>query len=201
MDNAREAGRVLRRTIEANVTPQSLFATFTFAKNVLDLDEAHARWSEFMRKFRKVYKGRYTAVIEFQKRGAVHFHVLFYDAPAWMRMERQTRAVANIWGHGFVDIAIIDGLNRDGVKIGKIGAYVSKYMTKGTMDARLAHRRAVYNSIRLERWVMRKVRHGAPSWIDGVEPMVYYSPIKGVIKYYVSYSNESEMCTVRPQRV
>ena len=59
-------------------------------------------------------KIKYLAVIEFQERGAVHYHVLS-DIPYIPQKELQ-----DIWGHGFVYINAVKHVDN-------IGAYIVKY--------------------------------------------------------------------------
>ena len=67
---------------------------------------------------------KYLAVIEFQNRGAVHYHVLS-DIPYIPQEELQ-----ELWGEGFVYINAI-------THVDNIGAYIVKYMTKDNTDDRL----------------------------------------------------------------
>jgi len=69
--------------------------------------------------------------MEFQKRGAVHFHCIFFNLhPDIEVSERKTRFIANLWGHGFVDIERVRSARN-------VGAYVCKYLNKSADDERL----------------------------------------------------------------
>ena len=54
------------------------FLTLTFAENKIDIQECNVLFKAFIRKLKNKYNKnlKYLAVIEFQKRGAVHYHVL-----------------------------------------------------------------------------------------------------------------------------
>ena len=82
----------------------------------------------------KVANLRYTAVPEFQKRGAVHYHVVLYNLPY-----TKADVIAKVWGNGFIKINIIDDVDN-------IGAYVCKYMVKDLDDDRLRGRKCYFNS-------------------------------------------------------
>lgn len=146
-DNLTVAQRYLRRLIFANIEPNRVpsFATFTFAENVQNIKEANLLWTAFIRRLRQCL-GRavkYTVVVEFQKRGAVHYHVLFYDLPeSWTKEERKTRHIASLWGHGWVDVRTIQKIR----SIRSIGSYVSKYLSKHTLDSRLVGEKAYFSS-------------------------------------------------------
>lgn len=68
---------------------------------------------------------RYIAIPEFQKRGAIHYHIIYFNLP-FIPVEHLAR---NIWGHGQVDIHLLS-------KIKNTSAYVAKYITKETLDKR-----------------------------------------------------------------
>jgi len=160
-DNLQKAQRYLRRLIFSNATKwsdQVCFITFTFKENVKDIKTANYEWTEFIRRLKKECSRavKYTAVIEFQKRGAVHYHVLFYDLPKRiiqndieLQIERIRYKTAEglgilgvLWGNGTVDIKEIKKIN----SIRSIGAYVSKYLSKQTLDERLVGEKAYMSS-------------------------------------------------------
>jgi hypothetical protein len=45
---------------------------------------------------------KYVSVVEFQKRGAVHYHAVFFNLPFIVNDE-----LAAIWSHGFIKINAI----------------------------------------------------------------------------------------------
>jgi len=96
-DNVTISRRYLRRLIFSNCNVWSnctAFMTFTFAENVKNLQVANKEWAKFMRRlnFEIGFNLRYTCVVEFQKRGAVHYHVLFYNLPnVWIQSEMKAQ--------------------------------------------------------------------------------------------------------------
>lgn len=108
------------------------FLTLTFSDNKTDVQECNVLFKAFIRKLREVKhisNLKYLAVIEFQKRGAVHYHVLL-NIPYIPQNEIQ-----DLWGHGFVSINAIEHVDN-------IGAYIVKYMTKDNIDKRLRGQKA-----------------------------------------------------------
>lgn len=156
------ARRNLRRIINANAGQWydeknkrwfvPLFLTLTFADNITDVAHANNLFRDFIQRFnyhffsvrRAVLK--YSAVIEFQERGAVHYHVILYNVPYVGNLFSRVSAV---WGHGFVFINSIDDVRN-------VGSYVVKYMTKNTRDERLFRKKAYFNSRGLNRSVVIK---------------------------------------------
>jgi len=106
---------------------QPTFCTLTYARNETDRKIAaselrlyHLRLSYFVRKH-----VRYIAIPEFQKRGAIHYHIIYFNLP-YVPVETMSR---RIWGHGQIDIHLLS-------EVKNTSAYVAKYITKDTLDNR-----------------------------------------------------------------
>jgi len=138
----------IRNIIDCNIGEERIkFLTLTFAKNITDISEAMFDWNVFIKKMRYRYGHiEYLTVIEFQKRGAVHFHGLYFDLPLSVLNERETRGLAKLWGWGFVDVILSDGDHR-------ISTYLSKYMLKASGDKRLLEQKAYVCSRNIKRSV------------------------------------------------
>ena len=113
----------LRRLINANATELDKFVTLTFRKNITDVTKANQKFEKFKKRLKyrlkkddKNFDLKYIAVIEFQKRGAVHYHCLFNIS--YIKNEQ----LQKIWRNGFVRINKIDDVDN-------VGAYVVKYMS------------------------------------------------------------------------
>lgn len=124
----------IRRLACANFDAGSKFVTLTFADNVTDVKVANQHFKKFIQRMRHRYKGfRYIAVIEFQLRGAVHYHLMM-DLPY---VDKAT--LQEIWGHGFVRINKINHVDN-------VGAYLVKYLAKDLEDTRLCGLKAYLTS-------------------------------------------------------
>ena len=139
------ARRELRRIVNANVNRWGndvtcKFVTLTFRDNIKDLDMANYEFKKFIQRLNYEIYGKkcsylkYTVVPEFQKRGAVHYHVIFYNLPY-----TKADVIEKVWGNGFIKINKIDDIKN-------VGAYVCKYLTKGNDDERLRGRKCYFNS-------------------------------------------------------
>ena len=111
------------------------FLTLTFSDNMTNVKECNVFFKAFIRKLKNKYNKnlKYLAVIEFQKRGAVHYHVLL-NIPFVPHKELQ-----DLWGNGFVFINAINHVDN-------IGAYILKYITKDNNDSRLMGQKAYLTS-------------------------------------------------------
>jgi hypothetical protein len=138
-DSLARAKKTLRRLINANVGEwgkMAKFVTLTFRENMTDIKKANYEFKKFIKRLNYEFneKFKYSAVIEFQKRGAIHYHVIFYDL-----IYIPVKALERIWGNGFVKINKID-------QVDNVGAYVTKYMSKDNGDPRLAGEKSYFNS-------------------------------------------------------
>lgn len=111
---------------------EPVFLTFTFAENVTDIKTAWKEWHKYVKRHTRAFgKPKYLSVMEFQKRGAVHFHAIFFNLdPELEYRERETRCIAKAWGNGFITVERIRSVHR-------VGRYVCKYLNKSAEDVRL----------------------------------------------------------------
>jgi len=118
------------------------FATFTFAQNLQDIPQAKKLFRDFIRRLSRNITDdasqqsylQYLGVIEFQRRGAIHFHVVFFNLPyIWNGLLQE------IWSHGYTDIRLIEDIQN-------IGAYIAKYIGKDMGDPRLYDQPSYFRS-------------------------------------------------------
>lgn len=130
----------VRRLALSNFTSNSKFLTLTFKENLTDVSQANELFKEFIKKVRKKHDKnlKYLAVVEFQKRGAVHYHMLC-DLK-YIGVDK----LAKLWGHGGITIKKIKHVDN-------VGAYIVKYMTKQTVDERMFSKKMYQCSRNLER--------------------------------------------------
>lgn len=112
--------KTMRGLVNANAEELNKFVTLTFAKNEQDLSRANYEFKKFIQRLKRQipYYLKYVCVVEFQKRGAVHYHLIM-NLPYFGK-----KKLEEIWTHGFVQINRIDNVQN-------IGAYFSKHGTKG----------------------------------------------------------------------
>lgn len=135
--NAIRSNLNCQRIAKANKDSWETFITLTFKENITDINQANKifhSWAVNIRKIKKDFK--YNAVPEFQKRGAVHYHVLsnlgIEDKEIILKQQKKTgKAVkyddlydVRYWSKGFARVDFIKGDYK------KIYGYICKYMTK-----------------------------------------------------------------------
>ena len=123
----KRAKRDLRRLINANVGRYgnqftTKFITLTFGDNVTDLKVANYEFKKFRQKLNylifdtKKQNLKYNVAIEFQERGAIHYHMIIYNMPFVKH-----KVIEKTWGNGFVWINKVD-------QVDNVGAYVAEYL-------------------------------------------------------------------------
>jgi len=159
-DNARRATVAFRRLVSANLggIERPILVTLTYAENITSLRQGYEDFATFVQnaryKFGRAF--RYIAVPEFQRRGAVHFHALFWGLPSeTLEFERASRVVAGLWGKGYVYLKPTDGNDR-------LSGYLSKYMSKAFVEPQLANRKAYVCSKNIVRPI--ELKGFSPAW-------------------------------------
>lgn len=140
----RDARNTCKRLAVANFNDSDAFLTLTVARNCDDVTYYDSEFKKFIMRFNYKYgkKHKYLAVREFQKRGAIHYHLLMdFESAVITENEEALKAlereVADIWRHGFVDIQTLTKSKRNGTPVDNVGAYLVKYMSKENDDSRL----------------------------------------------------------------
>ena len=117
-----------------------VFLTLTFAENITNVQQANKEYTNFLKRLNywvwkiKKNKLKYAGVIEFQKRGAVHYHVVFFNLKFIDKKD-----IAEIWSNGFIKI-------NETKDISDLGSYVCKYMSKNFNDSRLCGKKTYFTS-------------------------------------------------------
>lgn len=128
----------IRRLCLANFDQHSKFITLTFAENVTDIAYANKELDKFMKRMRRRWNFKYIWVMEFQKRGAIHYHIMT-DLPYI-----ENKELNKIWGHGHVRI-------NDITHVDNVGAYMIKYLLKDLNDTRLSGKKAYQSSQNMDK--------------------------------------------------
>ena len=134
-----------QRLAKANMESWKTFITLTFAENITDVKLANKKFNYFTNKVRRVKKDfKYLCITEFQKRGAIHYHLLtnidINDSTLITQQEDNINFKhIKYWLDGFTSV---EQLENDPKKV--IG-YISKYMTKDIDNRLFSHHRYFYS--------------------------------------------------------
>lgn len=189
----------VRRLILNNFSEGDTFITLTFAENMTDIKKANYELKKFIQKMqRKVSDFKHVTVIEFQKRGAVHYHMICN-----YQLEFDTTDIEKRKAHErFLFGEVIDGeymggkLWKNGIgsihdikHVDNVGAYVIKYMTKGTRDDRLFQQKSYFRGGKLITPVEITDPNEIKLWVDTLEGSIpcftsdYSTEYQGQINY------------------
>jgi hypothetical protein len=138
------AKKDLTRIIHCNVKKGSKFLTLTYKDNIMDLDIANNEFKKFIKRLNYKYNLnlKYTAIVEFQDRGAIHYHAILYNLTGRIAPDE----LETIWGNGFIKINEIQNTYDD---IEKVKNYMLKDIMKN--DIKLVGRKRYFNSRGIKR--------------------------------------------------
>ncbi|MCB9811164.1 MAG: hypothetical protein H6779_03255 [Candidatus Nomurabacteria bacterium] len=164
------------------IKPQ--FLTYTIHENIKTVEQANPLFTNYIKRLNYHTYGtkasviKYVVVPEFQKRGAVHYHAVFFNLPMInSRREYKTGEFAKVWEHGYIK-------KRNISKVPNVGLYMTKYMTKDAMDRRLVGRKKYFSSRGLLKPEVITYEHLAGDMMD------YLSELKPMHAYITSPNDE-----------
>ena len=139
-----------QRLAKCNSNDWHTFITLTFKENIKDIVFANNEFEKFITKVKRVFKDlKYICVPEFQKRGAVHYHLLTNisidnNKLIYKQVDNNKFLHIKYWNNGFNKVDNVSG------DIKKIIGYISKYMTKD-IDNRLFGKHRYLDSQNLQK--------------------------------------------------
>ena len=134
-----------QRLAKCNSNIWETFITLTFAENITDVKLANKQFKYFIDKVKRVKKDfKYLCIPEFQKRGAIHYHLLTninINDTSLIYAQEDNKKFKHIkyWNNGFTSIEVMKG------DVKKIVGYISKYMTKDIDNRLFSHHRYFYS--------------------------------------------------------
>ena len=157
LSNAIRSNLNCQRIAKTNRDNWESFITLTFKENITDIVYANKIFNSWVSNVRKLKKDfKYIAVPEFQKRGAVHYHILSNlgkeDTNIVIPQKERTEKTKDLttlfdvkyWSRGFARVDFIKGDYK------KIYSYICKYMTKD-IDDKLFGKHRYFNSQNLNK--------------------------------------------------
>lgn len=187
--NINRAKIEMQRLIKSNIEEFKTFITLTFDTNknadidINDISDANKKfniWKTYIKRLKNDFK--YVCVPEFQKRGAVHYHLLtnldyntspllLQEITTWNKKSRTYKTGKPIkgWKYGYSMAINLKGIN--------VVGYMSKYMTKD-IDSRL--------------FGMRRY-HYSRNLIKPTETYIDFNNKKDLL-YYLKSLNDMNVC-------
>lgn len=134
----------LQRLVKANEPEFKTFITLTFAENITSIERANIMFDNWRRSIKRIKSDfKYVCVPEFQKRGAVHYHLLTNlnikedNNIITLQNGKEKMYDVKYWNKGFSSVFNLENMN--------VVGYITKYMNK-TIDNRLfSKRRYLYS--------------------------------------------------------
>lgn len=176
-----------------NTPFKPIFITFTFAENIQDVKKANYCFTTFTQRFnyelfeKKKCILKYIVSIEFQERGAVHYHAVYFNLPYRKNLKIIVR---KIWRHGHIKIKTIENDIHD------VGNYLTKYITKEHSDSRLVGKKSYFSSKNLIKPATIKDPAKVKAIMSFIKPEeiqyehYYDNPIYGPAYQYKKYNVE-----------
>lgn len=161
--NIARARTNIKNLVNANPSLRKFF-TITFSDNVTDLKYANNEFTKYIKRLKRLCKTdfKYVAVVEFQKRGAIHYHLLC-NLPFVPQ-----KKLLELWGLGSVDIRKVD-------KIQNLGSYMVKYMSKDIDDLRLEGEKRYFRSRNLKKPKVLYAQKQIEYVLDNIAPISVFT--------------------------
>lgn len=203
-DNLTRTRRNIKRLINSN-PDMNKFITLTFAENVQDINDANYEFKKFVQRLKFHYGSfKYLAVIEFQKRGAVHYHLVsslpipdfeildsFYFVNGKKKRKKtkkqkefEIKFSKQFWQNGFVDCTTVKNCTN-------LGAYLCKYLGKETNELLYKKKKFFYSKNTLDKpleiidktaidiiFKAYKIELNTPKFVKK-----FYSDFAGIVEY------------------
>lgn len=163
----------LLRLIRCN-TDLTKFVTLTYKNNIKNRKKAYNDLKQFTTKLKLNYPNlKYISIIEYQKRGAIHFHLLM-NIPYIKH-----NFIEKLWNKGFIKINYIKN-------IANTSLYLTKYFTKDTFN-RLYKEKKYTSSRNLKKpnvYINQKaIDIFSNLKLKNISNCHFISPFMGLIKY------------------
>lgn len=134
----------LQRLVKANEPDFKTFITLTFAENIKSIEQANIMFDNWRRSIKRVKpEFKYVCVPEFQKRGAVHYHLLTnLDIKSdiniiELQKGKEKMYDVKYWNKGFSSVFNLENMN--------VVGYITKYMNKNIDNRLFGKRRYLYS--------------------------------------------------------
>ena len=130
------------RLIASNEEDLRTFITLTYAENMQDIKQSRKDLDTFFKRLKRKYEDlKYIWVMEYQKRGAIHFHILcsipvnIITAKSKEKKSIEQKQLENefskkFWTHGFTDLRNIG----EETEIKNLSKYIACYLVEDILN-------------------------------------------------------------------
>lgn len=171
------------------------FITLTFAENLGDINKANKKFANWVRQMRRActnleFEFKYLGVPEYQKRGAVHYHLLTnLNVDSEMLPKQKNRFGKRMydvkyWNHGFTSAFDLTSTDDNF----NVALYIAKYLYKD-LDQRLYGRNKILKTNGLLEPVEREYLTSDPMYEQALEYILENAYDVGIKKYEPSKEN------------
>lgn len=134
--NDDDAGRRAKKNVanRCKAISADRMVTLTYRENMVDREKALQHWKAFCRRLGKVKAFHYVAVIEYQERGAIHFHVAVRGRQSFALLRSIWQSVVGLGecGQKMAQVNVRDpnafGFGNKGTH--RLASYIAKYCSK-----------------------------------------------------------------------
>jgi len=125
--SSQSRGRLFELFNSLNLRKRATFVTLTYPTCAVNQTDAKKHLRAFFKRLQRMYKNRVITGIwrmEFQERGAIHFHIIFFGLPF---IHKTT--IASLWGQvtaTYAPFTRIEGVSGHDKLINYVGKYVAK---------------------------------------------------------------------------
>jgi len=135
--NESVAGRAAKKRVRqaCKTIGADRMITLTYRENMTDRETALKHLDKFRRRMRKHAEFHYVAVIEEQKRGALHFHIAVHGRQSYHLLRAIWSSIVGVdeQGRSMSNIDVRNpskfGFGKDGIH--RLAAYIAKILCKG----------------------------------------------------------------------
>lgn len=188
--NLNNAKNKINRLVKCN-PDLNTFITLTYKENMQDLVKSKQHLSRFFKKIKSEFSDlKYIYVLQFQRRGAIHFHVLC-NFPIPIKTSKRVTKEQNdynlyfmrkFWKHGYCDCR---NLYCENINAGR---YISAYITKDLFEKDMKGYRCYTTSRNINKPIVTKVDMKATN--DQMINTEGYK-LKFYNKYKIAYSDKN----------
>lgn len=190
-DSLYRSRKILIDYVNENEKDFNTFITLTFEDNIMDISQANHKFNIFISSMKRAFSDfKYLGVPEFQKRGAVHYHLLTNLKVATdlcpLQNEKENMYDIKYWNYGYS--SAFDLKNTD--ENFSVTAYMLKYLYKD-LDNRLFGRTKILKSNNLRK----------PMMIEFEENNMKYTQMKNFINEKSIFLEEKDIIPKQPYAI